>query len=166
MITNSQAWKVTCSSTRLWPFNRRMKGMPLPTMNTLQNELHDYAFHLLISSVQACISLISNSLQLSMVQPSSQAEQLPPAGPEVPNATKKAVRWSEDEITDLVNFLYEHRSEGNAGHFKPKTFKALALHLSSKRPDRPRSADAIQNKYRSVSTLNIKYCIDLLASQY
>lgn len=101
-----------------------------------------------------------------MVQPSSQAEQLPPAGPEVPNATKKAVRWSEDEITDLVNFLYEHRSEGNAGHFKPKTFKALALHLSSKRPDRPRSADAIQNKYHSVSTLNIKYCIDLLASQY
>jgi hypothetical protein len=143
-----------------------MKGMPPPTMNTLQNELHNYAFHLLISSVQACISLIANSLQLSMAtQPSSQAEQLPPAGLEVPNATKKAVRWSEEEITDLVDFLYEHRSEGSAGNFKAKTFKALARHLSSKRPDRPRSADTIQNKYRSVSSLNIKYCIDLLTSQ-
>ena len=125
------------------------------TMNTLQHELHLYAYHLLISSVQACISVITDTLpKLSMpTQPSSesQAEQLPPAGPQPnPPNLKKNLRWSEEETTTLVNFLYEHRSEGSAGHFKAKTFKALATHLSTKFPDRPRSVNAVSGKYTSV----------------
>lgn len=48
--------------------------------------------------------------------------------PEAP--TKSQAIWNDEETTQLVAFLYDHRSEGEGGNFKLPIYNAAALHIA------------------------------------
>ena len=47
-------------------------------------------------------------------------------------SSKSGKPWSEAEMNDLVNFLYEHQSQSSGGNFKVTTWKGLSTHLEAK----------------------------------
>jgi hypothetical protein len=114
-------------------------------MNTLQAELQACAFHALLHSLQACLSVVMDTL-------SNSEPQLLPSSKTLPSA-----RWTEQEITDLVTFLYEHRSEASGSNFKAPVYTKLQEYLSQRHPHRQRTREAIISKFRSVS---LKFSLD------
>lgn len=110
-------------------------------MNTLHAEVQHYALTLLLYSVQLCVSVLMDTLTSSKP---SEATNTPQAGP----APLKHRIWTEQEISDLVNYLYDHRSEGTGGNFKQATFTNLTRYLAERHGLRTR--EAIQAKFRSV----------------
>jgi hypothetical protein len=95
----------------------------------LQDDLQHYALHLLLFSVQTCIAIIMDNLPFT-----SQPSQAPSM-----SASSKNQKWSEQEITDLVNFLYKHRSKGSGGSFKEQTYMNLFNYLAARHPRQGRS---------------------------
>lgn len=125
--------------------------------NTLQLELQYYAFSLLLFSVQFCSSLIMDALATSS-NPTNSSD---------PPSLKKLSRqhWSEQETADLVNFLYEHRSEGADGNFKAQTYTQLGAYLAQKHPGQTRTREALQAKFRSVQIFLITINFILISQQ-
>jgi hypothetical protein len=118
-------------------------------MNTLlQDDLQHYALHLLLFSVQTCIAIIMDNLP-STSQPSQ--------APSMSASSKNRKLWSEQEIADLVDFLYEHRSEGSGGNFKEQTYTNLFNYLATRHPGQGRSRQAIQSKFCSVSFFRCRF---------
>ena len=70
---------------------------------------------------------------------------------------KRKAQWSDQETTQLIQYLHQHRSEGgDGGAFKGPTLNAAALHLASLRtPDAsgdPKTAKQVKNKWDGVGT--------------
>ena len=127
-------------------------------MDRLQADIQQYALFLVIYSVQACASLIMSTLPLPGNTPESLDQ--PDLAPSSKSKTTKQ-NWSEEEVTDLVDYLYQHRSEGTGGNFKAQTFTSLSHHLAEKHPSRIRTREAIQAKFRSVRFYYIITSLDL-----
>ena len=76
--------------------------------------------------------------------------------PANPPKERKA-HWSDQEMTQLIQYLHEHRSEGgDGGNFKNLTLNAAAWHLASLcTPDAsgdPKTAKQVKNKLDGVGT--------------
>lgn len=99
---------------------------------------------LLLYTVQLCVSVLMDTLTAS--EP-SEATNTPQAEP-VP-ASLKSRTWTDQEMSDLVDYLHEHRSEGTGGNFKKATFNHLSRYLAE-RHDQIRTVEAIQAKFRTV----------------
>ena len=112
-------------------------------MNTLHADIQQYTLSLLLYCIQASVSVIMDTLASS--EP-SEATNTPQAGPAPPK------RWTDQEITDLVDYLFEHRSEGSGGNFKAATFNNLVQYMAERHPAQNRSREAIQAKFRAVRT--------------
>jgi len=47
----------------------------------------------------------------------------------LPEASSPKAFWNDIETRELINFLHEKRSEGEAGNFKPTTYNAAAKYI-------------------------------------
>ena len=81
------------------------------------------------------------------------------------NSTEEVrLKWSEDETTQLVEYLWEHRSEGgDGGNFKNPTINAAVQHLISLRAPgalgSPRNAKQVKTKWQGVSATDLALVI-------
>lgn len=123
-------------------------------MNTLHADIQQYTLSLLLYSIQVSVSVIMDALASS--EP-SEAINTPQAGPGPP----KSRIWTDQEITDLVDYLFEHRSEGSGGNCKQATFNNLGQYLAERHPGQIRTREAIQAKFCTVSTKNRVFDIHL-----
>jgi hypothetical protein len=98
------------------------------------NDLQDLALHVLLFSALYCISIIKHTIRKS--QPSQNDPALAP--------------WSEQEISDLVDYLFHHQSTDRWGRFQPGTYENLVIHLAQRHPDHNRTVEAILSKFNSV----------------
>jgi len=60
--------------------------------------------------------------------------------------------WSEEEIADLVDYLYNRRGEISEGSFPPETFHDLAVYLNGRYPSSERSHKSVLSKFGAVRT--------------
>lgn len=116
-------------------------------MNTLQPELQRLIFHLLYS-VQDCVSIIMDSLPV----PETSQHDLSDS---VPSANKVIHPWTDAETADFVEYLFQHRGEISGGHVSFAIYDALVKYLAQKHPDRLRTREAVQAKFRGVRTFQI-----------
>lgn len=59
---------------------------------------------------------------------------------------KEQLRWTDDQLHTLVNFLCQHKESGES--FKMATYEAAALHLNQTYPDMPTlKGKQVQGKY-------------------
>ena len=70
------------------------------------------------------------------------------------------MKWGEEETTQLVEYLWEHQSEGgDGGTFKNPTINAAVQHLISLRLPgalgSPRNVKQVKTKWQGVSTMNL-----------
>lgn len=73
---------------------------------------------------------------------------------------KERVHWTEDEITALVDYLHEHRSEAEGGSFKKQTYQgAVSLLQSLHTQGGPKDANSVKEKFTKVSD-EIKFSFD------
>jgi hypothetical protein len=71
-----------------------------------------------------------------------------------PQSSKECVHWTEDEIYALVEYLYDHRSEGEGGTFKKQTYQGASSHLQPLRKQGgPKDATNVKEKFSKVSAL-------------
>jgi hypothetical protein len=107
-------------------------------MSTLQADLQAYAFQSLFHTLQACLSIVMDTLADSV--------------PSLPSTSKPTTspHWSENEIADLIDYLYEHRSEATGSNFKTSTYNRLKEYLDERHSKTPQTRDAIVAKFRSV----------------
>jgi hypothetical protein len=70
---------------------------------------------------------------------------------------KEKANWNEQEVTALINYLYEHRAEaGDGGSFKNTTFNAAAAHIGpflTQGP--PKTAKRCKTKWMAVCRVAI-----------
>ncbi|KAG1875396.1 hypothetical protein DFJ58DRAFT_721232 [Suillus subalutaceus] len=94
------------------------------------------------------------------------------AQPEVnnpPQTRASNAQWNDQEVTTLINFLYDHCSEGTGGHFKPKVFGSAAqfinddeeLALNQLGP--PKTSKSVRNKW--ILLKNVYYAIEKYCNQ-
>ena len=75
----------------------------------------------------------------------------------------KAV-WNDAEIGKLVDFLLEHRAEGEGGNFKDPSFKAAAAHIASELTSGPsKTLKHCKTKWGAVSVWPSQYDRKLMA---
>ena len=43
--------------------------------------------------------------------------------------TKERVHWTDEEISALVDYLYDHRAEAEGGSFKKQTYQGAVTYL-------------------------------------
>jgi hypothetical protein len=69
------------------------------------------------------------------------------------SAEKERAKWNDRETTELIQYLWEHRSEGgDGGGFKPPTFKAAAEHIAPYHTSGPvKTTKSVQTKWIGVS---------------
>ena len=133
----------TCKQSHAISFVSEIEGAPLHAMiNTLQAKLKGYTFHSLFLSLQACLLIVMDTLSEPFLPSTS--------NPISSESTTASARWTENEVTDLVNFLYEHRSEATAGNFKTSTYNRLKEYLDKRSHKTPWTREAIISKFRSV----------------
>lgn len=113
------------------------------------NDLQDLALHVLLFSALCCISIIKHTIRKS--RPS---QNDPLNSPLAPNN-----EWSEQEISDLVDYLFHHLSTDPGGSFQPGTYENLAIHLAQRHPDHNRTVEAIRSKFNSVRIFWISNCM-------
>jgi hypothetical protein len=118
------------------------------TMDTF-NDLQDLALHLLLFSALCCISILEHNIH--KFQPS---QNDPLNSPLSPNN-----EWSEQEISDLVEYLLHHLSTDPGGGFQPGTYENLAIHLAQRHPHRNRTVEAIRSEFNSVRIFWISNCM-------
>ena len=57
---------------------------------------------------------------LLMAQAIEKASEMPP----------KRIKWQENEIEAMIDYLYEHQAEAGEGGFKLMTFNCVAEHIA------------------------------------
>ena len=61
-------------------------------------------------------------------------------------------QWTDLEVTELLNYLNTHRSQGEQGNFKPATYVGAAQHISSHLVNGPqKNVKMCKTKWTSVS---------------
>ncbi|KAG1849748.1 hypothetical protein F4604DRAFT_1934776 [Suillus subluteus] len=76
----------------------------------------------LFAGAVAITAICAQYTTLLMAQP----EVNNPPQTRAPNA-----QWNDQEVTTLIDFLYDHCSEGTGGHFKPKVFGSAAQFINN-----------------------------------
>ena len=67
-----------------------------------------------------------------------------------PQSTK--AHWTDIEVTELIAYLYTHRSEGEQGNFKVSTYAGAAAHISGYLVQGPpKTMKMCKTKWSSVS---------------
>jgi hypothetical protein len=80
------------------------------------------------------------------------------------DSSGKAI-WTDIETAELVNFLYENRSEGEGGNFKQATYNTAAQHISQHLSQGPaKTAQMCKTKWTGVSEPHGNLCHELLLS--
>jgi hypothetical protein len=105
------------------------------------DNLHQHILHYAAAAVQICLPILMDVL------PSVNADDATAS-----EASKtQAKKWSDQEIEDLIDFLYNRRSEASSpGNFKPAVWTAAKLHLDTKHPHSPRTIAAVKAKFTVV----------------
>jgi hypothetical protein len=68
-----------------------------------------------------------------------------------PTQPRERVHWTDEEISALVEFLHQHRSEGEGGSFKKQTYQAATSHLQTfHRIGGPKDANSVKEKFNKV----------------
>lgn len=69
-----------------------------------------------------------------------------------PSQVKERVHWTDEEISALVDYLHDHRSEAEGGSFKKQTYQGAVLHLQPfHRQGGPKDANSVKEKFTKVS---------------
>jgi hypothetical protein len=107
--------------------------------------IHDFIANFAAYCIPAALDLIMDDLQaIADPQPG-----------EATTSSKSGKPWSEAEVNDLVDFLYEHRSQSSGGNFKATIWKGLSTHLET-RYKSLRSISALKSKFGAVSIIYVK----------
>ena len=70
-----------------------------------------------------------------------------------PSSSEKA-HWTEAETTAFVNYLYEHRGQGEAGKFKTSVFTQAAEHIRPLLSQGPvKTEKTLKTKWQGVSAI-------------
>jgi len=102
---------------------------------------NDLVLHALLFSALCCISIIKDT---------------------VCNSQQSQNEWSEEEISDLVDYLFHHLTTDPWESFPPGSYENLAIHLAHRHPDKIRTVAAIRSKFNSVRVfLYIELYVDL-----
>jgi hypothetical protein len=109
------------------------------TMDTHNDLQQDLALHVLLFSALCCISIIKHSIRKSQ----------PPHNDPLNSALAPNNEWSEQEISDLVDYLFHHLSTDPGGSFQPGTYENLAIHLAQRHPDSSNPLGRMQSILRS-----------------
>jgi hypothetical protein len=107
--------------------------------------IHDFIANFAAYCIPASLDLIMDDLQAIANVPDPQQG-------EATSSSKSGKPWSEAEVDDLVNFLYEHRSQSSGGNFKATTWKGLSTYLETKYKS-SRSVSALKSKFGVVSAI-------------
>ena len=110
------------------------------------NDLQDL---LLLISALCFISIIKHTIRKP--QPS---QNVPLNSALAPNN-----EWPEQEISDLVDYLFHHLSMDPGDSFQPGTYQNLAIHLARRHPGHNRTVEAIRSKFNSVRIFGISNCM-------
>ena len=71
--------------------------------------------------------------------------------------SKEHVHWTDEEITALVNYLYDHWAEGEGGSFKKQTYQGAVTYLQPvHKQGGLKDFNSIKEKFTKVSD-NLKY---------
>jgi hypothetical protein len=69
-----------------------------------------------------------------------------------PSQSKDRVHWTEEEICALIDYLYDHRSEGEGGSFKKQTYQGAVGYLQPfYKQGGPKDANNVKEKFSKVS---------------
>lgn len=91
---------------------------------------------------------VSYAVLLHLKHYGSALTRMAPTG----SQAKERVHWTDEEISALVDYLHEHRSEGEGGSFKKQTFQGAVSHLQPLRKHGgPKDATSIKEKFTKVS---------------
>ena len=63
--------------------------------------------------------------------------------------------WTTQETADVVDYLFQHRSEISGDNFCHETYVDLVVHLARKYPDRVRTCDTVEDKFRTVKSFQM-----------
>jgi hypothetical protein len=111
--------------------------------------IHDFIANFAAYCIPASLDLIIEGLQ---------AIADPQQG-EVTTSSKSGKPWSEAEVNDLVDFLYEHWSQSSGGNFKVTIWKGLSTHLET-RYKSSQSISMLKSKFGAVSIIHVKiFCL-------
>ena len=85
-------------------------------------------------------------------------------GEEVQEVERQIANWNDAETVGLVQYLYEHRSEGSGnGNFKAQTLNNAAKSIATLRSMGPvKSGKMVRTKWTSVCYLTPLQCIFVL----
>jgi hypothetical protein len=104
------------------------------------DDLQNLASHALLYSAHCCISIIEDIIRKSQLSPNDVLN----------SALAPTIEWSEQEISDLVDYLFHHLSADSGGSSQPETYENLATHLAQRHPDQDRTVAEIRCKFNSV----------------
>jgi hypothetical protein len=110
---------------------------------------NDLAFNVFFFSALCCISIIKHTI--GKYQPS----QNDPLN----SALASNNEWSEQEISNLVDYLFHHLTTNPGGSLQPGTYENLAIHLAQRHPDHKRTVEAIRSQFNSVRIFWISNCM-------
>ena len=66
--------------------------------------------------------------------------------------TKEHVHWTDEEISALVDYLYDHRAEAEGGSFKKQTYQGAVTYLKPfHKQGGPKDSTSIKEKFTKVS---------------
>jgi hypothetical protein len=89
------------------------------------DNLHQHILHYAAAAVRICLPILMDVLPSVNADDATTSEAV----------KTQAKKWSDQEIEDLVDFLYNRRSEASSpGNFKPVVWTAAKLHLDTKHP--------------------------------
>jgi hypothetical protein len=107
--------------------------------------IHDFIANFAAYCILAALDLIMDDLQ-AIADPQQS---------EVTTSSKSGKLWSEAEVNDLIDFLYEHQSQSSSGNFKATIWKGLSTHLET-RYKSLRSISALKSKFGVASIIHVK----------
>ena len=107
--------------------------------------IHSFIANFAVYCIPASLDLIKDDLQAI-------ANVLDPQQDEATSSSKSGKPWSEAEVNDLVDFLYEHWSHSSGGNFKASTWKGLSTYLETKYKS-SQSVSALKSKFGIVSVI-------------
>lgn len=66
--------------------------------------------------------------------------------------SKERVHWTDEEISALVDYLHDHRSEGEGGSFKKQTYQGAVSHIQPlHKQGGPKDGTSVKEKFTKVS---------------
>ena len=67
-------------------------------------------------------------------------------------APKERVHWTDEEISALIDYLYDHQAEGEGGSFKRQTYQGAATHIQPfLKQGGLKDANSVKEKFAKVS---------------